>query len=216
MPASYPGAADPARPLGRRPNPLDEGASKPVRSHVHDLSVLRHGQPGGREVLQRVRVAPREHVPELRDGQWTGRQVLQRVRRALGGRRRDCRPPRRGPGHTEPVVDRLDRAASGHGPVRRPRRLHDARRGSRPGGRPRAPDAATSSSRARSSAGTAARSRSSSATRSWPSGARRSPTRTTRSAPCAPRSTSSTPSALGLGPTGRSRRGPACSPARRR
>ena len=85
------------------------------------------------------------------------------------------------------------RGAEGrHGSFHRPRRLHEPLREARPRGR--AGDALsriTPALRGRSSA-TAAPSRSSSATRSWRCSARRSPTRTTPSVPCAPRSRSVT------------------------
>ena len=96
------------RPLGRRPNPLDEGAVETVYARdVHDLPVLRHREPGGREVLQRVRDAAREHVPELRDrSNATGRQVLQRVRHAAraAGTPTAGRGAAEAPAATEPVV----------------------------------------------------------------------------------------------------------------
>ena len=69
--------------------------------------------------------------------------------------------------------------------------LHDPLGDSRRRRGPRAAPRATSTMPGRSSAGTAGPSRSSSATRSWPSGARPSPWRTTRSGPFEPRSSSS-------------------------
>ena len=77
---------------------------------------------------------------------------------------------------------------------------------------------ATSRPRGRSSPATAARSRSSSVTPSWRCGARRSPTRTTRSARCAPLARSSMPSGASGAPrrADRSPRARPSPPARRR
>ena len=130
----------------------------------------------------------------MRDAEPADRAVLRRVRDARSpGRRRPlaARNRRLGPAPAGRRARR--RATPGHGPVRRPRRLHRAVRGPRRRGGPRA---AVELLRARDRRHRALRrhaSRSSSATRSWPCGARRSRTRTTPSGRSAPASTSSTP-----------------------
>ncbi len=88
--------------------------------------------------------------------------------------------------------ERAPRAQGRDGALRRPRRLHLARRVARPRGRRGDPRAVPRAVALPSSNATAARSRSSSATPSWRSSARRSRTRTIRSAPCARRSPSAT------------------------
>ena len=111
-------------------------------------------------------------VPELRSREPGRSSVLQRVREPAAGRRA--------------VAGR--RAEDGDGRVRRPRRLHSPSRATRSGGRPRA---ALVVPRARAGGAAASRAgpwRSSSATPSWRFSARRSRTRTIRSARCAPRS----------------------------
>ena len=119
------------------------------------------------------------------------RALLRRVRHGArpgrherGGGRQPCPSAPRPVATPNAAPDR--RAAARDRPVRRPRRLHDARRGPRRRGRPRA---AVELLRARvrdDPAATAARSRSSSATPSWRCGARRPRTRTTPSARCGP------------------------------
>ena len=115
--------------------------------------------------------------------------------RAVWPDRGACRDPRRGHrdrrnqrGAISRGLPGPERPHPGHRrtpprqrPVRRPRRVHHAGRGARRRGDARAPDPLLRRRRARSSSATAGRSRSSSATRSWPSGGRRSPTRTTPS-----------------------------------
>ena len=151
-----------------------------------DLHQLWLAERPGRPILRGMRDAPQRGVSGVRCRPRPEREVLQPVRDTRGRRRR-------GDGHHACAPAPARRGAPPRQrPVRRPRRLHHARRGPRRRGRPRAPDALLRDSRARSSAATAARSRSSSATRSWPSGARPSRTRTTPSAPSAPRSSSST------------------------
>ena len=126
--------------------------------------------------------------PELRRGEPRQGPLLPRVRLrplAPAGPRRRRRAAAAG---------RRRGAQARHARLRRPRRLDSARRAARPGGRARRCSSCTTAACAPSSSATAARSRSTSATRSSRTSACRSPTRTTPSAPCAPRSRSSTPS----------------------
>ena len=117
-------------------------------------------------------------------------EVLSRVRL------RACRPTDRVPRSedTRPARDSLavGRAALRHHPVRRPGRLHAALRGAGSRRGSRSPDALFRRRARGDRAATAAASRSSSATPSWRCGARRWRRRTTPSARCAPRSSSST------------------------
>ncbi len=108
----------------------------------------------------------------MRRARAAGRTVLPGVRRPPIGRRHGPRASR-GELGLGPDCHARRRAAPGLGPLRRPRRLHDARGGARPGGDARAAHALLRPRARASSTATAARSRSSSATRSWPSGARR-------------------------------------------
>ena len=159
-------------------------------------------EPRRRKVLQRVRYPARDGVPAVWVAEPSQRKVLLAVRGgALGTRsgRSRC-------GHVARSIERRAgrcrprsrdgrsgrRAPARHGPVRRPRRLHAVLRGPRRRGGPRDPEPVLRPRPRHRSSATAARSRSSSATRSWPSGARRSRTRTTRSGRSAPRSSSST------------------------
>ena len=120
-----------------------------------ELSDLRHAQRARPQVLRRVRHEARRRLRQLRHGERARDAVLRRVRHAArGGRaaagagrpgdrgastpgsRRGAGAPARGTGRRGPGR----RAAARHRPVRRPRRLHDALRGPRPGGGPRAPE----------------------------------------------------------------------------
>ena len=103
-----------------------------------DLPGVRDRERAGPQVLRRVRRRARTALPLVRQRERRPTQVLRRVRRGARGWTTARRPRRRRP------RARVDRAPARLGPVRRPRRVHAARRGPRRRGRRASSSPATS------------------------------------------------------------------------
>ncbi len=112
-------------------------ASRIEYSVPDDLLDVRRGSPSRRAVLSALRFVDDSGMHGMRDAAVDGRPVLRVVRNARSGHGRGARPAT-DTGRPAHPGDRLG-TSPGHRPVRRSRRVHDARREPRRRGRPRAP-----------------------------------------------------------------------------
>ena len=157
---------------GRSRRPSDwrrEAVTVASRTPISSRSELR------RNACSREALAARGRPSEAEAAFKRALELYDRKGNVVGAREvRGAPRSRDDPVLDSPHVLSAPRAQGRDGPVRRPRRLHVARRVARPRGRRGDPRARTTSACAPSSSATAARWRSSSATRSWRCSARRS------------------------------------------